>query len=1157
VSVRVLVPLPSTPRLRTPGDLVDALGLPFSDQQLAAITAPLEPGVIIAGAGSGKTTVMAARVVWLVGTGAVRPEEVLGLTFTRKAAAELSARVRTALVAAGVVDDKTVDESGEQVVMTYDAFAARLVSEHGLRLGYEADPTMVSGATRFRLAARVVAAAAGPFEFLSRLRPATVTERVLKLDADLTSHLVDVDALDAHARDLLIGWESAPPNNRGNVYVDVKKAKIAVQERLELASLVKDYQALKTRLGVIEFADQMAIAARLATEVPQVGADLRAAFRVVLLDEYQDTSAAQAAMLHGLFSGPADPRASGGEGMGHAVTAVGDPFQAIYGWRGAAASNITTFADTFRRADGSPAARFALTVNRRSGPTILDVANVLSRPLRAEQDAGQDAATADEDGLGLLQAPPGTAPGRVASATFTSWPEEVTWVADRIVEARRTGEVAHWADIAVLMRRNADIGPLYAELTGREVPVEIVGLGGLLGLPEVMDVTATLRLVDDVTANPDLVRLLTGPRWRVGPRDLALLGRRARELARASLGSPDAPGAQGETRERGVGSQVPDAAQVREALVDAVADLDPTEVVSLLDALEDPGEAPYSPAARRRFARVASELAALRAHADEPVLDLTRRVVTTLGLDVELVATPELERTNRRDQLGAFLDAVADYVDVDGDASLSGLLAWLQAELDSGTGLEQAVPSDREAVKLLTVHKAKGLEWELVFLPGLVEGVFPSDRVTDNWVTTAGALPADLRGDAGSIPQLADTTNAAMVEYKAALKAQQLRSEDRLAYVAATRARSTLVGTGHWWRPDLVRPRVASTYLRAIEAEAERQGQVLARAELPGKENPLAGAAAPTPWPEPLDPDALARREEAAALVEAARVRFASTGAYAEEGSAPLLLDVEGRVAAWDADLDRLLREARESRSGDRTVELPASLPATALLHLAADPDAYAASLARPMPRPPSRAARSGTRFHAFVEQWFGERLARGGVGQGALVDPDDLADRADADGPDEADLRAVCDAFTRSRFADRLPYAVEAPFSLALGGRLVRGRVDAVYAAEGDGGAGFPVEVGPGTRFLVVDWKTGGPDTADPLQLAIYRLAWAEATGVDVEEVEAVFVHVRDDRVVAPRLDGRVELERLLGPDAGPPEDGPPDDGAPRPRLRGLPSAR
>ena len=174
MSVHVL-PTASGPRLRTTGDLVDALGIEFSDQQLAAITTPLEPGVIIAGAGSGKTTVMAARVVWLVGTGAVRPEEVLGLTFTRKAAAELSQRVRNALLRAGVVTDRGPDESGEQLIMTYDAFAGRVVAEHGLRLGFEADPTMISGATRFRLASQVVNAAAGPFEFISRLRPATVT----------------------------------------------------------------------------------------------------------------------------------------------------------------------------------------------------------------------------------------------------------------------------------------------------------------------------------------------------------------------------------------------------------------------------------------------------------------------------------------------------------------------------------------------------------------------------------------------------------------------------------------------------------------------------------------------------------------------------------------------------------------------------------------------------------------------------------------------------------------------------------------------------------------------------------------------------------------------------------------------------------------------
>ena len=930
MTVYTLKPPASRIRLDSAAALIDALGISFSTEQLDAITAPLEPGVIIAGAGSGKTTVMAARVVWLVGTGAVRPEEVLGLTFTRKAAAELSQRVRSALLRAGLIADRGVDESGEQLIMTYDAFAGRLVAEHGLRLGFEADPTMISGATRFRLASRVVKAAAGPFEFISRLRPATVTERVLRLDADLQQHLVAVDDLDAHARDLLLGLRSAPLNNRGNVYADVKKAIIACQERLELASLVRDYQDLKRRLGLVEFADQMAIAARLATEVSQVSTAMRAAFRVVLLDEYQDTSAAQAIMLRGLFSGGA------GDGRGHPVTAVGDPFQAIYGWRGAAVSNILTFAEDFPHADGRSAHCFTLTVNRRSGRAILDVANGLSRPLRTETGSvmagGAVASNNSDAGLGLLQAAEGTPSGQVRAATFETWPEEILWIGDQIAGLRASGEVSRWADVAVLTRRNADIAPLYAELTARNVPVEIVGIGGLLYLPEIMDITATLRLIDDVTANPDLIRLLTGPRWQVGPRDLALLGRRARELARVAREPATEP------------DDKPGSTAVLTSLERAVAEVDPTEVVSLLDALDSPGDAAYSPEARDRFSRLAAELTWLRRHSDEPVLDLTRRVITTIGLDVELMATPEFARTSRRDQVGAFLDAVAGYVDVDGDASLAGLLGYLQAESDQGTGLEQAVPSDREAVKLLTVHKAKGLEWDAVFLPALMKGVFPSDRVTDNWVLNPAVLPADLRGDAGSIPELAETTYAGMVEYKQQLSRQQLLAEDRLAYVAVTRAKRLLVGTGHSWRSDLSNARAASTYLRAIIEEAVRHNQLLAEAAPPGPDNPLVTEAPPQTWPMPLDPEALERRHDAALDVERAQQRFADLGRYDDPTSEPLLLDDHEIVAGWDADIDRLLAEAVESRSRDQPVELPAQLSTTALLRLNADPEAFAAA---------------------------------------------------------------------------------------------------------------------------------------------------------------------------------------------------------------------
>lgn len=1148
----------SAARMQTPDDLVAALGIEFSDQQLAAITAPLEPGVIIAGAGSGKTTVMAARVVWLVGTGAVRPEEVLGLTFTRKAAAELSVRVRAALLRAGVIDDNGVDDAGEQLIMTYDAFAARLVAEHGLRLGVDADATMITGATRFRLASRVVRAAAGPFEHISRLRPATVTERVLKLDADLQQHLVDPGLLDRHARGHRVGLASAPTNPRGNVYVDVKKALLSVEERLELASLVRDYQRLKQQLGVVEFADQMAIAARLAVEVPEVSDQLRAAFRVVLLDEYQDTSAAQAIMLRGLFSGHGPLT-----GRGHPVTAVGDPFQAIYGWRGAAASNILQFSDHFRRRDNTAAGRFALTVNRRSGPTILSVANELARPLRTDT-ANRLAQLSGEVGsvdLDPLRAPDGTRPGQIRAATFETWDEEVSWLADQIQANRGRGEIERWSEVAVLTRRNLDIGPIYAELTARDIPTEIVGLGGLLSLPEVMDVVSTLRLVDDVTANPELVRLLSGPRWSIGPRDLALLGRRARELAQAADTAETEP-----------------TEGILHALEEAVADIDPTDVVSLVDALEDPvGDAAaesdssprrepvegrgvarpdpeFSPEALRRFARLATELAYLRRHGDEPLLDLCRRVITTLGLDVELNATAEYARTRRRDQLGAFLDAVADYVDVDGQASLSGLLAYLRAEVEQGNGLDQAVPTSEDSVKLLTVHRSKGLEWEAVYLPALMHGTFPSDRVSDNWVTGAQVLPADLRGDAGSIPQLQDSTASAIKDYARELKEQQLLAEDRLAYVAVTRARSILVGSGHTWRAEAVRPRLPWAYLKAILAEAGRQGQVLAEAGPPADVNPLEVAVQPTPWPKPLDPDGWERRREAAQLVRSSRDRFRHTGRYESTdpddpaAGVPLLLDQEEVVASWDADIAHLLAEARSARSGRRSVLLPATMSASALLRLRTDADRFAAELARPMPSRPSAAARFGTRFHQWVEQ----HLAAPGR-QPTLIDPDDAADEVEMSVGTEGALIELCEKFAAGPFGSAAPYALEAPISVLVAGRVIRGRIDAVYRAHtrdrAEAGDGLPgtARLPPldrSFRYRIVDWKTapGGADgvegtsqprhteRADPWQLAIYRLAWAELSGVDLDEVDAVFYFVGSDTLVRPsRLADRAEIERVL----------------------------
>ncbi|MDO4784201.1 MAG: ATP-dependent helicase, partial [Propionibacteriaceae bacterium] len=506
-------------RLSDRQDLCEALGLPFSAEQLDAICAPLDSGVIIAGAGTGKTTVMAARVVWLVGTGAVRPEEVLGLTFTRKAAAELAARVRDSLTRAGVTQPGR--DEGEEVILTYDAFAARLVAEHGLRLGLETAPVMIAGAARYRLAIQAVQAAPGPFERLPRLRPATVADRVLHLDAALASHLVPVEGVREHARWFGSALKLAPLNNRGKEYVSVRDATAALDERLELVGLVEAYRRLKAERGYTEFADQLAAAVRLAREAPAVGEVLRRQFKVVLLDEYQDTSCAQADLLRELFGA-------------HPVTAVGDPFQAIYGWRGAASANIASFAHAFARPGGAAAASYRLTVNRRSRQQILDVANDIGASLRG-------AGAADGSQPGLLRAPRDRDGGTVVAAGFETAAAELDWLAETIAEQGRESG-GDWSSTAVLVRRNADIGGIYEALSDRDIPVEIVGLGGLLSLSEITVVLSTLHLLHDITANADLVNLLSGPRWQIGTADLAALGRRARQIARQANPKPEEPG---------------------------------------------------------------------------------------------------------------------------------------------------------------------------------------------------------------------------------------------------------------------------------------------------------------------------------------------------------------------------------------------------------------------------------------------------------------------------------------------------------------------------------------------------------------------------------------------------------------------------------------
>jgi DNA helicase II / ATP-dependent DNA helicase PcrA len=1057
------------PLLRDEAQLCEVMGVPYSAEQLEAITAPTDPTVVVAGAGSGKTSVMTARVVWLVGTGQVEPGQVLGLTFTNKAAAELGARVRSALrqlaLAAGQPD--LLEESGEPVVSTYHAYAGGLIVEHGLRLGFEPDLRLVDDATRFQLAARAVASYPGLLPDLPSHLP-TLVRNVIELDNQLLDHLVDVESARAFDDDLRKLLERRRPLK------DVLRAVDASRARDQLLDLVDAYRAAKADAGVIEFADQMAQGARLAIKSPEVGATERDRFRVVLLDEYQDTSVSQRRMLQGLYSGdrPAD-------GRGHPVTAVGDACQGIYGWRGASVDNIDDFPAHFPRADGEPAVRHRLAVNRRCSVRVLDAANDVADRLYAVHEGAEPLRPRD------------TAPeGWLRLSIHDTVIEEIGWVADQVrqlpAELADSGRPAPWSDIAILVRDRNEIAELSAALRTRGIPVEVVGLAGLLIQPEVTDVVATLRVASDLTANAALLRLLSGPRWRIGVRDLALLGERAQTLARA-------------VRQERHG--------INDTLDAAVSGVDPTEILSLSEALADPGDLAYSDAARERFAALAAELTMLRRHAGEPLVELTRRVVDTLGLDVELATQRGPEAEQARDNLALFVETVADFAAGEPRASLPALLSYLDAEAEFNRGIELATPTATDSVKLLTVHTAKGLEWRAVVLPFLAEGVFPSSQGRPRWPWVASEVPGPLRGDAGSLPSLSSWDTVGFRAYAEANRAAALLEEQRLGYVAATRAKEVLIASAHWWGRIQTRPRGPSSLWQQLAAHATEPIAPEVDPPAEGAGNPVLGNRQAVAFPGRLDEARLERRRRAAAGVRAAMRSEADSPDPDPAALAASDRDVAAALARIDGEIEPLLAEAAAASSDRIEVDLPPALSATTMERLRDDPDRLARDLARPMPRAPSSAARFGTRFHAWVEAHFGQQ---------SLWDPTDLPGRAAADIHDDADLAELIEAFRAGPFGERPPHAVEAPFALLLGGQVVRGRIDAVYATD-DG-------------FEVADWKTGRSQDADPLQLAIYRLAWAEMQDLPLERVGAAFYYVRSGDLVRPDdLADRAQLERLV----------------------------
>jgi DNA helicase-2/ATP-dependent DNA helicase PcrA len=1050
----------------------DGSGKSWSQEQWDAITAPFAPHLVVAGAGSGKTTVMAARIVWLVAQDLVDPSAVLGLTFTNKAAREFNERVERALRRLGSGSASADSFEALPLISTYHSFAQTLLGTHGLRLGYEPGAELLNEVTRAQMAMRVVAQTRLPLQHVSD-RLIDVAGQVMSVDDLLAERLIDPVQLRESAEDEI---ERASTSTRSNDVL--RKIIIACQRRIELAQLVQEFRQAKADAFVADFADQMRAAADAARRLRAGDAaaieNIRGQFQAVLLDEYQDTSVAQRVMLQSLF------------GDGHPVMAVGDPCQAIYGWRGASVFNMDHFVDDFAVAPGTPATKSDLTYVRRCAPEILQVANAVSAEIRSAHPIVQELRTPEGDAR----------QGRFVIAFHEEYDSETEWLVDQAKAALRD---AAPEDIAVLCRKNRDVARMAAAFDSAGIAYQVNSVGSLLARPEVADVRAVLQLLHDPAANVACLRVLTSPRWALGVRDLAALGAHAAKLSGFTL--PET------------------GATLDERLDEAVQGRDEADLSALIEAVDDVAlnrdalAGQLSDEARLRCKELSTEIRRLRAHVGEPLHDLIRRVIDTCGIGVEVLLAPEPLRSTKVTALDAFVDAAGDFLSLDGEASLASFLAWLSDA--ENTQREPRLPDLGlgAGIRLMTVHGSKGLEFDVVLLPSLSDGVFPTTQMRPMWPSSPVGLPSSLMEEREEAHKSAWYPNYATgpddkqkTQYRDEMRALHILEERRLAYVAITRARSLVIASGHIWGSMAKTARTPSPWLLTMQQHinAGAPGVIDTWADAPADPkrdvDESIGAAA---WPVIMSEVQRARLLSAIAAVRnAERDKALEDLASESDSDADDEVSVlhggerlgglsEGErelVERWDRDIAVLESESAEDSALVRYVRLPASITTTDVMRIAENREAFAIDLARPMPRISSVAARRGTDFHAWVEQRW-----RGDLG---LVSPAD-AESVDPTWRPDPDLAALMESFDNGPFGNRPPFAVEVPFSTVIDGVPVRGRIDAVFALD-DG------------TWEVIDWKTSVKENAEENQLRVYRKAWAEIREVDQSIVSAGFHYVR-----------------------------------------------
>ncbi len=1086
---------------------------PPTEQQRAVIESTSQGILVVAGAGSGKTATMVNRIAYNIAIKAVRPGEVLGLTFTRKAAGELAERVDRALAKlrrAGVgAEVNPRDDLDRPEIATYNSFASAIASSYGMLIGADPAARLITDAERWQIMRDIVEAWPhvnddDPFLGSS---PASITDIALSMAAALIDNQRDTDQARAFFDLELEALESFDEDktrfrnmkDASTHWGQLRGGGDSLRVRRAALDIVDAYLTRKRELGVVEFADQVAIAANVLRAYPSLGSELAGRYRLVLLDEYQDTSINQAeflalALAPKLSEGavPTEPRS---------VCAVGDPRQAIYGWRGASANALADFEREFGRRLGG-VETLSQTTSFRNDDAILAAANAVADGIEAQ------ALTVAE-----LKPRPNSGPGRVVEIRPLLREDSyraIAWHIRDVMRAVASDPERNGAEIAVLCRKHSYEEFLTAALAELDIPYEIVGGESLVKRPEVLTIRAALAVVATPGRNDQLLRLLT--LLGIGSSDLRALRTWSGEIAASEI------------------AQAGSALSLRDeqSLVEAATYLPHEDW--------EPRHGPrLSHEGRERLHFLSHALTELRASVHAPLADLIAQTARHFGLD--LTAAVRAEGAQRvRTSLDSFIALGDSFETSHPGSSLIDFLMWLDAsDAREHGGEEEAgeddvrVDEDIEVhagvVQIMTMHAAKGLEWrDLVVVPEAVDKEF-SD-ITSNvkaWPQNSSVFPFPLRADRAYLPQFeiaecSDKFEAgeAYLDFKrnqlTAYHSQEMR---RLAYVAFTRPQAELVVAGYGLKNrdeakklkdegGAVPLRARSTYLADMRAKAV----VVPIAEVAGPDWPMelvaevgesisVGELISVLGEEVATPQGLPEIPHYEDLVDL--VRWPSDVPRSFGDLAPVTGD--GSADEWEWQADVLLSERQSSETASLAGAERPYLTATDVVHLSENGEEFLLNQRRPVPQKPSRAARLGTAMHARIAHHFSQPAT---LNIDSLYDVPELD--VDVDTQREAEEQML-DAFLASPWADYPPLAIEQSMEIVVAGRIIRCTIDAV----------LDTSAVPGMKpVTIVDWKSGRRPLVHQvdsreLQLALYRLAWARSRRMPLDDIGACFVYLRE----------------------------------------------